>query len=743
MRAEQRNARRDTIQERISGKLHWKLFAVATLSTSLIGCRPDELVSHDLVDLLPDAAITPETSFIDFGTESARSRLRAGFSANETSRDGTSFTWSEGAHSELRLLVSEPRALSLTFRCWPFVFPGAPPQTLTFILNEEPFAEVELATNAFEYRVTLPRARILAGENILRVNYGYYRAVSEVIPGAIDDRLLAVAWDWLRVEGAYSARAPAAEGAGDEASLLLPAGTRVEYFLSAPNRGRLEISAIESEALSILTVVVDTVAKRSEQRIEAPVRRVVVELPPAGQLTRIALQAGSRDLTLSRPAVFSTPTLERRAPAASATPKEAPKPNVIVYLIDTLRADHLSCYGYPKPTPHIDRLASKGVLFERALAQSSWTRPATASILTGFHPRAHTANRRDDALPPSVPTLAEELAAMGYETAGLVVNANVAAPFGFDRGFETFELLLHQDGILGASGDRLVDRAVQWLDRRSKHTSERPFFLYLHTTDPHDPYGTTGFHGQGFGTVSFLNSLDEGKVALSASERERLIALYDEDVAFADAQLGNFVSALEERGLYDDALFVLLSDHGEEFEDHGRWRHGKTLYEEQLQVPLIVKLPRGAGAGRRVSAFAQHIDIVPTILDAAGKTPSVARPGRSLLPMVPRSALESKLEERAVLSYLLLDGRELESIVVKDWKLIRTLTYDREVAPYQLFDLSLDRRESTSVAETKKHAADFLEAYLRHLTPTAMAGATRVEIDIEMERQLRALGYVP
>ncbi len=238
-----------------------------------------------------------------------------------------------------------------------------------------------------------------------------------------------------------------------------------------------------------------------------------------------------------------------------------------------------------------------------------------------------------------------------------------------------------------------------------------------------------------------MNSLEEGKVALSDSERDRLIALYDEDVAFADAQLGRFVSALKDCGLYDDSLIVLLSDHGEEFDDHGRWRHGKTLYEEQLQVPLIVKWPRGAAAGRRVSVLAQHVDIAPTLLDAAGKTPFAGLPGRSLLPLA--AAAGEEREERAVLSYLLLDGREVESIVVNDWKLVRTLSYDREIAPVQLFDLSLDQRETANVAATEKQAADFLEAYLRHLTPAALASARRVEIEGDVERQLRALGYVP
>ena len=415
------------------------------------------------------------------------------------------------------------------------------------------------------------------------------------------------------------------------------------------------------------------------------------------------------------------------------------RPNIIVYLIDTLRADHLSCYGYAKSTPRIDALAADGTLFERALAQSSWTKPATASILTGLHPRAHTANQREDGLPAAVRTLPEDLQELGYQTAALVVNANVSRTFGFDQGFDTFELLLHDDGILGARGDQLIDRAVDWIATRP---TDEPFFLYLHTADPHDPYATTGFHSEGFGSVSFMESLEDGRVTLSPDELIRLVELYDEDVAFADVQFGRFIHALKSEGLYDDALIVLVSDHGEEFDDHGRWRHGKTLYGEQLDVPLIIKWPQGTGAGRRVRNLAQHIDLVPTVLDYVGGPRRSGLLGRSLWRLVDNKPGGPYGREPAVLSYLLLDGREVESVVVGNDKLIRYLDYDRPIVPYQLFDVETDRKEATSLARDRSRRARFLEGYLRHAAPTSVAAPTPVVIDEDTKRQLRALGYI-
>jgi arylsulfatase A-like enzyme len=707
-----------------------ELFAAA-LSILLAACRGEDRISHDLVEMLSSASLVPETSSLDFGADEARAALRLGFSVNERDGGGSTFVWSEGDRSEIRLVVSDPRPLSLTLRLWPFRFPGAPPQSLSFSLNGTAVAEVELVPGPGEYRLSLPEAALQTGENLLRTTYAYSRSPNDLSPSAGDGRRLAVAWDWLRVEGASIPRAPEARGSGLEASLVLPAGSGVQYFLTAPEGGRLVIDALRSESPTSFTIVLDTATSHWERRVEPPARELETPLLEPLELTRIALHAGGHDLVLHRPRVLSSDPAPRQFTSA-----EKRRPNVIVYLIDTLRADHLGCYGYSKPTPAIDAFAGDGTLFERAVAQSSWTRPATASILTGLPPRAHNANRREDALPPSIPTLGEALVAAGYETAGLVVNANVSAPFGFDRGFQTFELLLHEDGILGASGDRLVDRAIEWLDQRS---SEKPFFLYLHTTDPHDPYGTTGFGGEGFGTVSFLNELDEGRVELSSGDRERLVGLYDQDVAFADAQFGRFVGALKERGIYRDALIVLLSDHGEEFEDHGRWRHGKTLYAEQLAVPLVVKWPGGVGSGRRVSGIAQHIDVAPTILEFVGAEPALALPGRDLFFL---AAGEPASDESAAVSYLLLDERELESIVASNRKLIRTLRYDRQVDPYQLFDLSTDAEETRSLLAQENGAARFLEAYLRHLTPSARAAPAPVAIEGDVERQLRALGYV-
>lgn len=693
-------------------------------------------MTHDLVALYPEATVRHETGLVDFGSEEARELLVAGFSADETTGEDVSFVWSESEVSELHLFLTEPRALSLRFRCWPFVFAGAPVQTLSLALNGETIAELVLAPEPGEYRVSLPASAQVVGKNVLRFRYGYTRAPSDVITRSNDERRLAVGWDWLRVEGVRTDAKPVVVGHGENAAMKVPTGTRIDYFLNVLPQSTLVVDAVSPDGESVLTVAAETTSTRVDYRTEMPAREKTLELPSSGGLVRLSFWSSSHDAVVRRAVVLSAS--EALSYDRVAGPRKR-RPNIILYLVDTLRADHLGAYGYSKSTPRIDELAADGTLFERALAQSSWTKPASASILTGLHPRAHTANRRTDALPGSVKLLPQALEAMGYETAAFVVNANVSAPFGFDRGFDTFELLLDEDGMLGAPGDQLIELAIDWIVTRS---GQEPFFLYVHSADPHDPYATTaGFDEDGFGTVRFMESLEAGRFTLSDEEVDRLVELYDQDVAFADAQLGRFLDALKERGLYEDALIILLSDHGEEFRDHGWWRHGKTLYGEQLRVPLIIKWPDGVGAGQRVDRIVQHIDIAPTVLDYLGRPRSSELAGRSLWRLVASEPLADE-NEPAVLSYLHMDGREVESVVVGNYKLIRYLSYDRAVEPYQLYDLESDETETTSLAGERARIADFLSDYLTHARPKPAATPTPAEIDEDVERQLRALGYI-
>jgi arylsulfatase A-like enzyme len=702
------------------------------------GCGSSAVSNRDLVELAAGALVSSETALLDFGARDSRPHLVAGWSEDETATDGTSFVWATGASSRLRLFIAEPRPLELSFRSWPFRFPGAPPQRLTLELNGAPLAELTLEDPPAEYRLPLPASVQIEGDNVLEVVYAYHHSPRESLPDASDPRSLSVGWDWLKLEGATAA--PGSIASGD--ALALPYGARVDYTLDIPRGSRLELDAVrpwgEEGASPYLAISIRTLSSREDRNVPGTSRGLALPLASESGLVALSFQArtgggpieGEGGLLLRRPVVVSQTSEVLDSPSPSH------RPNVIVVLIDTLRADHLGCYGYGKETsPAIDAFAKDASLFERAFAQSSWTKPSVASLLTGLLPRSHTANRREDALPGEALTLAERLGALGYRTAGFVTNTNVAAEFGFAQGFETYELLLDADERLGyARAEVLVDRALALLEERG----EEPFFLYLHFTDPHDPYTFTPGGKESVGSTDFMEALEAGEIPSDARTREKLLELYDEKIRYLDRELGRLFDDLRKMELYRDSLIVLVSDHGEEFEEHGWWRHGKTLYQEQLHIPFLVKWPEGAAAGRRLQNAVQQVDLVPTVLDFLGEPLPRDLPGRSLYRLVESAGTFDPV----VSSYLHSDGREVESVVYRGQKLVRTLVYDREAPPFALFDLANDGGETKNLLEMQRPAFDFLDSLLRRPVEGPELAAVPAAIDEATRRRLEALGYI-
>lgn len=432
-------------------------------------------------------------------------------------------------------------------------------------------------------------------------------------------------------------------------------------------------------------------------------------------------------------------------PAAGAAPgaRAAKPPNVVLYGIDTLRADHLGCYGYPIPTtPRIDAFAREAVLFENAYSPSSWTRPAIVSLFTGLGPRAHGVNGRLSRLDEEAVTLAERLREAGYETAAFVTNSVLHERFGVAQGFGRWELFRETNGPeMHRLSDELVEAAAAWL----RTPRDRPFLLYLHATDPHAPYTPR---------EPFRTALAEGvdpalgekpriddvilSGAAAAPHRDALVRLYDGEVAFADAGFGRFVDALDEAGLAESTLVVLLSDHGEEFLDHGGWTHGQTLYEEQLRVPLLVRLPGAGRQGSRIGAPVSLVDVFPTIADLAGIDPPAGIDGRSLT-----GAIRGRdLPRREMFPYLDYPPWRLEALISGELKIIRPLPPNPEGEP-ELFDLANDPGERRDLADEQPSAVGRLLASLERRGPVPPPDGAPAEVDPGTTERLRALGYLP
>jgi arylsulfatase A-like enzyme len=350
------------------------------------------------------------------------------------------------------------------------------------------------------------------------------------------------------------------------------------------------------------------------------------------------------------------------APLVTVPGKKAPL--VIVYLVDTLRADHTSPYGYARDTtPELTKLAADGVVFDAAITAASWTKPAVGSIFTSKLPAQHGAVQLRDPLGLGHLTLAEMLRAKGYVTGATIANSVIySAGTNFDQGF------LHFAGLHGPN-DRpsklveaagVVDAALEWLDQRQG----MPAFLYVHTMDPHVPYQPPPPFDRKYGPPPTADhpASDPRFDYKEPLDLERLIGQYDGDIAYGDQEFGRFIRELKARELYDDALLVFTADHGEEFQDHGQWLHGRSVFDELVRIPLIVKFPGRRHAGRRVKQQVQTVDILPTVLQEM-KLPVPEPPlivGRPLQKVVDGGAPEplavSEISHRGYVSFGIRSG---------------------------------------------------------------------------------------
>ncbi len=303
-------------------------------------------------------------------------------------------------------------------------------------------------------------------------------------------------------------------------------------------------------------------------------------------------------------------------------------PLVVVVLLDTVRADRLAVYGHTRPnTPNLDALATDGIVFDDATSDASWTRASVATLFTGQSALTHGVLSRDAHLEPRWPTLAERLRAGGFTTIAFSTNPNVLPFWGFARGFDRFVDVGAESWIHNSDAAVVVDAALATIDA----SGTEPMLLYLHLNDAHAPYDPPPFEATAL--LGHYDPASPGRVLTpraSAAEVQGALDRYDAEIAYLDAQLGRFFTDVRRRGRYDEAMIVVVGDHGEEFLEHGGVYHGHTLFREVLDIPLLIKLPGNRGAGTRVATGATMQDVLPTVL-AAIDLPRDALSGRMLV----------------------------------------------------------------------------------------------------------------
>ncbi len=522
------------------------------------------------------------------------------------------------------------------------------------------------------------------------------------------------------------------------ASLPASPPSRYRFVTDVPRRGKLVLDAgipgrhHGKSAVEFLVHVRErgretTVASRLLDPANRPAHRQWVKLEAdlsryARPGVEIVLETrGFEETGTPGRAFWGTPTI--------TVAEDSPHPLVIVYLVDTLRADHLPLYGYSRDTaPELSRFARDAVVFDQAIASSSWTKPSVASLFTSLPPRDHGCVQFYTPLDPGLVTLAERMRDHGYATGAVVANPLVLAKnMHFDQGFSYFAA-----PAAPQRAGQAVDAALAFLDARKG----MPTFLYVHTMDPHTPYQPPPPFDRKFGPRP-----QPGRAAAEPSDYRvprdlaRIVGQYDGAVAYGDQEFGRLLQGLRERGLYDRALVVFLSDHGEEFLDHGGWVHGHTLFDELVRVPLVVKYPGRREAGRRVGGQVQLLDVLPTILKSQGLPLAGGVAGRDLA-----ESFDEKAPERVAV--LETKYREYVAYGARSG----TAKYVRQLHPERqelAFDLGRDPRERRSrEPESSARALALRRAAEASVSPAAYRHRVRVSGGTSYELRLRTTGWI-
>jgi arylsulfatase A-like enzyme len=449
----------------------------------------------------------------------------------------------------------------------------------------------------------------------------------------------------------------------------------------------------------------------------------------------------------------------RTSPGSSSSDS----PNIVFLLIDTLRADHLPTYGYHRNTaPTLAALAKRGRIYENMYANSSDTRPSVATLFSSLYPSSHNTNTQREALPKKILTLAETLRAAGYTTLGISANPQVSPIFGYSQGFDAFrgtnDISPFRMTMLGSLGvellgqrrfadlvgerapivrraDAITDGALDLVRRR---TQSVPTFLYVHYIDPHAPYSPPSPYDTAFEADTNPSRGD------APSEADRAIALYDGEILFTDTEIARLFDGLEEEHVTDNAIIVVTSDHGEEFQEHGAYGHSRTLYEEVLHVPFLLVWPGHVEHGSTSSSMVSLIDVMPTLLGLINLQCPEHCQG------VEFAGGDDEIDHTAsdtLFAQLLIDRFSLEMIRSNDMKYIRHLRGPHKGRD-ELYDLRVDPAEQADLTDHEDPRVEPLRAAIDRMGDATRSVGRNIgvrrpgHIDDTTLEALRALGYI-
>lgn len=808
-----------------------RLLAVALALLAGIGCGGNDGVvasySGELegLDTLFDftararsARVLRETREIDPGSAADRGLLVAGWGRPEVDPgNGRTFVWAIAAAATLEVTLLQPAATTFRFVCRPFVVDGMPSQTVEVVVNGVPVGAVTLARRTRAYSLDIPAERVRPGRNQIDLRFAYAESPSRRDPGSDDQRTLAAAFEAFHLypEAAAASGSETAAPAAGPAGLVLPAGTGLAFTVVPEGEVILDLGAVDDHGATGVVAWFGAPGRDKEMlgRSRGGHRPVAIRWPEGRPLEigfAAAVAAGSSESAVVRPRLLGRGARVRMPP------------NLLLVVVDTLRADFVGAYRAGARTPAIDALAATGTLFERAYAHIAITGPSHASLFTSLLPFEHGVRNNAQILDGSARTLAEALRDRGWMTAAVVSLGVLKREFGFDQGFDHFRDEFGSDWMKDA-GEVTAEATALVVDQIAE-----PYFLFAHYSDPHEPYTPPGLdypwvdleldgrhvgalqangrsatvpldlrpgshtlrfrarqpaadpgrfykldavrlEGDGLAvgrgswevlaspgspptyqsrlpaTLELVNSSGAGRASeLRLNFKQRLDigevrVRYAQEVEYADRQIGGLLDALRSRGLLDNTLIVVLSDHGEGLGYHNHVGHIHQVYDTLLRVPLVVVWPGVVPEGKRIGDVVSLIDVFPTVAELLGLEAPAPASGRSLLPllrgqpMTPRAVLAATYRPEAF--------TDKQAIVSDGFKYIHSWSPEREWE--ELYDLEGDPDELTDLITSRGEVAERLRAELAdRLAASAQGSAVAVELSEADRDRLRALGYV-
>ncbi|MCG5055754.1 MAG: sulfatase-like hydrolase/transferase [Myxococcales bacterium] len=711
-----------------------------------VSVRPKLRTVRPLLAEAPRAELDVDGLFVDMGTAEQHKYTRGGWGTgwgDNGSRDGATFGRALASNTALDVELMRP-ATSLVVQARSDV----PGQKVTLYLDGKAIASADVGSD-FAAVVFPFSSPVEAGRHSLRLLFKQ--------PGDVRAEV-----NWLHLPVDATAKAPLAVprvmpikvGQSPKRALVAPSSRTYGFYVQPPKGARLVFDYGSTVDTTFMVRVATDGAVPAELwagKATSSWNEAEVDLSAyAGKAIRLELATtGAQGVTgWGEPELMVRPE-DLAEPLALEAP--TPPKNVVFLLIDTQRADVFDAFNPNNgvSTPAYDGLAAKSLVFTKAYDNENWTKPSVATSLTGVYPVTHDTKSDSASLPEGLEMASQKFKSEGFTTAGFVANGYVSDKFGFDKGWDMFRNYIREGRKTDA--ENVFKDALAWLEERKP---EERTFLYIQTIDPHVPYRTDETYTKPYFAEAYKGKLGpsieaEEQIALSKTpdkftdeDRRWVRAQYQAEVTYHDTMLGNFLKALEDKGRLSDTLFVITNDHGEEIGDHGRWGHGHSLYEELLRAPLLMHHPALFKAGQ-FQDVVEHVDLVPTLVDAMGLSPMKGADGMSLLPALRGEPVQWPL-------YAVAEFQEAKrALRVGDWKLIRSTGSLRE-----LYDLANDPGETKDVSKEHPIALRLTEVHMgeaaanprkrQRLDDAATRQrftAGRANIDPEMRRQLEALGY--